>query len=68
MIELRKYEAKTELSRLINTVFEGEKVIIVKSSHPVARLVPWEKAQIVRPLRWGGSEGTWMADDFVESK
>ena len=64
MIEVNIHEAKTQLSRLINAVLEGEEVVISKRNNPVARLVPLEKPQIVRQLGWGGADGMWMADDF----
>jgi len=34
------HQAKTNLSRLIRRVSEGEEVIIARGSRPVARLVP----------------------------
>ncbi len=64
MIEVNIHEAKTQLSRLIQAVLEGEEVIISKRNHPVARLVPLKKAQVSRSLGWGGADGMWMADDF----
>ena len=35
------HQAKTNLSRLIEKVSEGEEVIIARGSKPVARLVPF---------------------------
>ena len=64
MIEVNIHEAKTQLSRLIQAVLEGEEVIISKRNRPVARLVPLEKTKITRHLGWGGAEGMWMSDDF----
>jgi len=34
------HEAKTQFSRLIERVAEGERIIIAKAGKPVARLVP----------------------------
>jgi prevent-host-death family protein len=34
------HEAKTQLSRLLRRVQAGEEIVIAKSGHPVARLVP----------------------------
>ena len=34
-------EAKTQLSRLIDRVYHGEKVVIAKNNLPVAKLVPY---------------------------
>ena len=36
-------EAKSNLSRLINKVCQGEDVVIGKAGKPVARLIPYEK-------------------------
>lgn len=35
------HEAKTNLSKLLNKVKEGQEVIIAKAGNPVARLVPY---------------------------
>ncbi len=64
MIEVNIHEAKTQLSRLIQAVLDGETVTISKRNKPVARLVSIEPAVISRKLGWGGAEGFWMADDF----
>lgn len=63
MIEVNIHEAKTQLSRLIQAVLDGEEVIISKRNKPVARLVRLEEPRIERKLGWGGP-GLWMADDF----
>lgn len=34
------YETKTNLSRILNRVIEGEEIIIAKSGKPIARIVP----------------------------
>lgn len=34
-------EAKTQLSRLIDRVYHGEKVVIAKNNLPIAELVPY---------------------------
>jgi prevent-host-death family protein len=36
------HEAKTHLSRLLRRVAAGEEIVIARSGHPVARLVPVE--------------------------
>jgi len=57
------YEAKTQLSRLVEEVEGGEEVVIARAGKPVARLVPY-RAQ-AEPRRPGGWEGRiWIADDF----
>lgn len=59
------YEAKTQLSRLINRALAGEDVVIARAGKPVVRLVP---VQSPRPRREPGSwrGRVWMADDFDE--
>jgi prevent-host-death family protein len=38
------HEAKTHLSTLLASVEAGEEVVIARSGHPVARLVPYASA------------------------
>ena len=40
MIEVGAYEAKTNLSSLLDKVEQGEEVVITRHGAPVARLVP----------------------------
>ena len=47
-IQVNIYETKTNLSRLINRVLEGEEVIIAKSGKPVAKLIPFRKTSTKR--------------------
>jgi len=59
------HEAKTNLSRLLKQVAEGEEVVIAKDGEPVARLVAVPKKR-VREL--GFMKGQiWMSDDFNET-
>lgn len=64
MIDVNIHEAKTQLSRLIAAVLNGEEVVISKRNKPVVRLVAIGKANVERELGWGGGDGMWMADDF----
>ncbi|MCU0291799.1 MAG: type II toxin-antitoxin system prevent-host-death family antitoxin [Thermoanaerobaculaceae bacterium] len=41
MTTVNTHEAKTQLSRLLQLVEEGEEVVIARSGRPVARLVPY---------------------------
>ena len=41
------HEAKTHLSRLLEQVAAGERVVISKAGHPVAELVPHRRPPIV---------------------
>lgn len=56
-------EAKTQLSKLLDAVAEGEEVIISKAGKPAAKLVPVES---LPPTRKPGSlKGRiHMSDDF----
>lgn len=58
-------EAKTQLSRLIERVREGEEIVIRRGDRPVAKLVGYGVA--LRSRRPGGSRGqVWMSDSFDE--
>ena len=51
------YEAKTNLSALVERAGQGEEIIIAKAGNPIARLVPIEQAPRVpasRVYRRGG--------------
>lgn len=56
------YEAKTNLSKLVDRAAAGHEVIIAKAGRPVARLVPLN----VPPRRVGGrlKGKIWIAPDF----
>ena len=57
------YEAKTELSRLVDRAANGEEIIIAKAGKALAKLVPLPKARV--PRKPGGWEGkVRMAEDF----
>jgi prevent-host-death family protein len=59
------YEAKTQLSKLVDEAAAGGEIIIAKAGKAKARLVPLEPAR--RRRRPGGWEGQlWVADDFDE--
>ena len=47
------HEAKTHLSRLLESVAEGEEIIIARAGKPVAKLVPLKS----KPRRPGGLKG-----------
>jgi prevent-host-death family protein len=40
--QVNVYEAKTQLSKLLDWVLAGEDVVIARSGKPVARLIPIE--------------------------
>ena len=57
------YEAKTNLSQLVDRAAAGEEIIIAKNGVPLARLVPLE--QRTAPREPGGWEGrVTVSDDF----
>jgi len=60
------YEAKTQLSKLLDRAAGGEEIILGKSGKPLARLVPYrERRSPRRPGRLAGK--IEMADDFDET-
>ena len=65
MRKVNVHEAKTELSRLLEEVEGGERVIIARAGEPVAMLVPYKAAS--RRRRLGQFEGqAKIHDDFDE--
>lgn len=55
--------AKTQFSRLIERVLDGEHITIAKAGKPVARLIPIDDIQIKRmPGSMAGK--IFIADDF----
>ncbi|APU13873.1 MULTISPECIES: type II toxin-antitoxin system Phd/YefM family antitoxin [Actinoalloteichus] len=66
-IQVNLYEAKTQLSRLVDQAAGGEKVIIARNGRPVAALGPLPKHEVVRrtPGDWKGKG--WIAPDFDET-
>jgi prevent-host-death family protein len=57
------YEAKTNLSSLVERAAAGEEIIIAKAGRPLARLVPVAKR--VKPRELGLLAGqVWIADNF----
>ena len=63
MKTINVHEAKTHLSRLLETVEEGEEVIIARAGRPVAKLVPLKS----KPRRPGGLKGKIrFRDNFDE--
>lgn len=57
------YEAKTQLSRLVDQAAAGEEVVIARGGKPVARLARLAEPQ--RTVRFGALKGRIrIADDF----
>jgi prevent-host-death family protein len=57
------YEAKTNLSQLVDRAAAGEEIIIAKNGVPLARLAPLE-ARPIRRIPGGWESGVQIADDF----
>jgi len=56
------YDAKTQLSRLLESVEHGEEIVIARAGRPVARLVPIAAKS---PRAPGGWAGRWvLAEDW----
>jgi prevent-host-death family protein len=57
------YEAKTQLSKLVDQAARGEDVIIARNGKPIARLTTLKQEKL--PVRFGLLKGEiWIADDF----
>jgi prevent-host-death family protein len=62
---LNLYQAKTQLSKLVERAAAGEEIVIAKAGKPMARLVPLQRP--AKPRKPGFLKGKiWMADDFDE--
>jgi prevent-host-death family protein len=58
------YEAKTQLSKLVDLASSGTDVIIARAGKPAARLTTLD-AKVKRQIRFGALEGKgWIAEDF----
>ena len=55
------HEAKTQLSRLLQEVEEGEEIVIARNGTPVAKLVPHVEERKPREPGWGK---IWISPDF----
>ena len=64
MKQINLYEAKTQLSRLVDRASRGESFVIAKSGTPLARLMPLGPEEKPK-IRYGSMKGKiWLADDF----
>lgn len=63
MLTTNIYNAKTNLSKLIEQVLQGKEVVIAKAGKPVARLVSYKEKK--KPRVPGLMKGKiWISDDF----
>ena len=57
------HEAKTNLSRIVETVFQGSEVILAKAGKPMAKIVPLQAKK--GKIKFGVLKGKIrVADDF----
>lgn len=56
------YEAKAQLSKLIERALNGEDVVIARANQPVVRLVKWHPEPERKPGIWEGR--VTIAEDF----
>jgi prevent-host-death family protein len=58
------YDAKTQLSKLVDLASSGTDVVIARAGKPVARLTTIQEPK--QPYRLGllKEKGGWLADDF----
>jgi prevent-host-death family protein len=62
MMIVNLYEAKTQLSRLVDQAASGQDVVIARNGKPVARLTGISEP---KPVRYGVLKGkVTVADDF----
>jgi len=59
---LNLYEAKTQLSALVDAAAAGAEIVIAKHGKPMAKLVPFKTAAKRKPGRLKGK--IWMSKDF----
>jgi prevent-host-death family protein len=63
MATVNIYEAKTQLSKLVDLAAKGEDTVIARNGKPIARLTTLKPEK--RPILFGALEGKgWIADDF----
>jgi prevent-host-death family protein len=58
---LNLYDAKTQLSSLVERAAQGEEIVIAKNGTPLAKLVPFKNVKR-KPGRLKGK--IWLSDDF----
>jgi prevent-host-death family protein len=56
------YQAKTQLSVLVDRAAAGQETVIAKNGKPMAKLVPYRARPQRKPGRFKGK--IWMSDDF----
>jgi prevent-host-death family protein len=65
MTTVNIYEAKTQLSKLVDKAAQGEEIVIARNGKPVARLTALGNGKAKRKITLGLLDGEgWIADDF----
>ena len=65
MLQVNVHQAKTNLSKLIQKVVDGEEVIIAKGNQPIVKMILIDQVKPKRSL--GSAKGlVKLADDFDE--
>jgi prevent-host-death family protein len=59
--QVNLYEAKTQLSSLVERAAAGEEIVIAKNGKPMARLIPLGPSS--RPIPWGDLRGRVSISD-----
>jgi len=62
-MEVNVHEAKTQLSRLLRRVADGDEITISRAGVPVARLVAVGPKERTRPMGMDRNR-LWVSDDF----
>jgi prevent-host-death family protein len=62
VMTLNLYEAKTQLSALVDDAAAGKEIIIAKNGTPMAKLVAYRERSPRKPGRLKGK--IWMSNDF----
>jgi prevent-host-death family protein len=63
MTQVNLYEAKAQLSRLVDRAAAGEEIVIAKGGRPLARLVPLTVRTAPRQLGLLAGQ-VWVSPDF----
>jgi prevent-host-death family protein len=63
MDQVNVHQAKTQLSRLLARVEQGEEIVIARDGKPVAKLVPHRPERAPREPGWAKGK-IWISDDF----
>jgi prevent-host-death family protein len=66
MAEIGMHAAKTQLSKLVERVENGEEIVITRRGEPAARLVPERRGEGFASLAGSWRGQVKIADDFDE--